>query len=112
MRQKDSTAATINVGDIVEWKSQAFGSETIKRGTVIYIVEENAHISAALYSMERKGIISNRKQVKIQFDLASFPRDHKSYIVLVQSGDKKRPCLYFPRVRGLKVVKVSSPSKS
>lgn len=101
----DNKAQVINIGDVVEWKSQAAGSATVKRGTVVYVLKPDEYVSAALFSMEKSKIIENRKRVDIQFDLGSYPRDHESYIVLVNRGDgKKKPCLYFPRVRGLKVV--------
>ncbi len=89
----------IGVGDEVSWKSQAGGMVKKKTGSVFQIVP----------AME--GAEVTRGDFSIEFDLPAKPRNHVSYLVLVQDVRKGRPGLYWPAAAKLTLVKGKAPAE-
>jgi hypothetical protein len=78
-----------NVGDTVRWRSQAAGSQKEKVGRVVEIVMAGSKPSNRGSSFAYGGGMN---------------RNHDSYVVEVQQGQKKRPLYYWPRVNKLELV--------
>jgi hypothetical protein len=93
----NTMSPNFHVGDSVRWYSQAGGSlPTTKVGKVVVIVPPDTDpLSAAAKIADQYD--SSRCDIK-----RSLPRQHESYLVLVQQVDKKgvplRSRLYWPRV--------------
>lgn len=88
----------MKVGDRVEWSSQAGGYKKKKTGEIIMVV--NPGINA------RKVLLKDRKFGKLKRMFDGWPRNHESYLVKVIPGTtgNASPVVYWPRVKGLKVV--------
>jgi hypothetical protein len=91
---------TFNLGDEVYWKSQANGSTKRKRGKVVGAVSANR----PMYLMDLRIILGkgfeDKYSVVAEFGFMSRP--HKSYLVAVDQGGKRKPKLYWPRVSKLR----------
>ena len=79
------------LGDKVEWASQSGGSLKVKRGEVVKVVAPKTRPNfMALDALHNSRNVYG----------GGSPRNHESYIVKVQEGNRK-PVLYWPRVSGL-----------
>lgn len=80
-----------NVGDWVEWKSQAGGSVTTKKGKIIAIIPPQVHAGDM--------IPPDYQDKRCQFD-GLMTRQKTSYLVAVPKG--KSFHLYWPRAKHLR----------
>lgn len=87
-----------NIGDQVEWESQANSSWTTKRGEIVAIVFAGHHPREILDSNEFA------KYNRAALDGTTEPRNHMSYLVAVKPSGSAKPKLYWPRVSKLKLV--------
>lgn len=90
------------IGDSVEWESQAGGSKTKKQGKIHYVVPENNSATQRKHIEKyNPGYPPKHNQM---FDGLN-PRNHESYIVIVESKSGKGKCkLYWPHASKLKLV--------
>lgn len=85
---------TFQVGDAVEWTSQAGGVQTTKQGTVIHIVP--AHHAPYRWPSEILNTYSTAATDGAR------DRSHESYLVAVPGKTpRRRARLYWPRVSAL-----------
>lgn len=85
-------AEKFEVGEFVQWQSQAQGSVKEKVGQIILIIPAGAD------PFDRRGLAA----WKWMFD-GGAPRDHESYLVEVPSkSDRGKPKLYWPKVKNLR----------
>jgi hypothetical protein len=89
------TSKGFEVGDIVQWTSQAAGSSTTKQGTVVEVVAINT-------------APKHREQIK---DCGRF-RPTESYVVKVDRGEKVKPKFYWPLVSLLRMIKSVQSTKA
>jgi len=83
-------------GAVVEWKSQAAGRVKKKTGEVVAVIAPG------------EAFPGYRLQQKLDCKSAyggGYPRDHKSYAVLVPHHGNGKPTLYWPRVSALRLAK-------
>jgi hypothetical protein len=83
---------SFEIGDKIEWESQAGGKTTRKRGEIRYVIEDYEYVSSKNYPLHRTMFDSGR-------------RKHKSYLVSVPSTGRGKYKLYWPRVSALRKAK-------
>lgn len=95
----------MEIGNKVKWTSQAGGNTKTKHGVVVAIVPALDRIHNVVRPFLNPGNIPKIRKYKEAFDAASYPRDHKSYVIEVPSvSGKGKSTLYWPRVSQLKFV--------
>lgn len=90
---------TFRVGDKVEWKSQSAGRMKLKRGEVRLIVPCGI-LPANMRLLDDARYLFHCGS--LFYTIA--PRDHESYIVVVDSEGGGKSTMYWPRVRHLERV--------
>ncbi len=81
-----------NIGEIVEWKSQANGSVKLKRGEIVEIITPGRSCNLVW--------LAKKHNAKSAYG-GGIVRDHESYAVLVPGKKDRKPTLYWPRVSKL-----------
>lgn len=82
-------------GDEVEWTSQSAGFQKTKVGKIIAVVP------AGKLPTE---VLDTTVEAAFEFD-GVMPRNHESYLVMVDRGEGRKPALYWPVASKLKPVK-------
>ena len=85
---KEKKRSTFDVNDEVVWWSSAGGGRTEKRGKVVKVVQAGVQPS-----MDK---LAKKYGAKSVYG-GGWPRSEESYVVLVSSGTKAKPTLYWPR---------------
>lgn len=98
----------MKVGDKVRWLS----SYERKIGEIVSVVPAGVSVQAAGEILaETEGLGDNwaylKQKYTLRMDFGGSPRDHESYLVAVPQGTsgKAKAALYWPRVKGLGVVR-------
>lgn len=89
---------TFRVGDLVTWTSQSSGSTMTKTGRIVVVLGPD---SDPLWNPE----CNPKKHAATARYGGGIPRNHESYVVLVEKG--RRRILYWPRVSQLRLVEES-----
>ena len=94
----------MNLGDKVEWTSQAGGRTKKKTGVIVAIVPaRNRHrLTQCIPGLNMSQVYSKYNTGPI--DGGGLSRNHESYLVEVKTGktEAAKKSLYWPRVSGLK----------
>lgn len=94
------------INDKVLWASQSGGYSKVKIGTVVAIVPPLAYVSGIIRPSLNPGNHPKERKYREAFDGGSLPRDHKSYVILVEpKSSKGKAILYWPRVSHLCLLK-------
>lgn len=87
-----------NVGDLVCWTSKGGKYEKAKQGKIVYEVPPDTD---PIIKFVDKYYLDETYKIMFQ----GFGRKTKGYLVEVFDGTKKKPKLYFPLVKYLKLIK-------
>lgn len=83
------------VGDRVTWTSQSQGTARTKTGEVISVIEPKVDPKHEVFDLVQTG--RHRGAYG-----GGWPRNHRSYLVLVPCPNGGRPVIYWPRVSKLR----------
>lgn len=98
------------VGQVVEWQSQANGTTVTKRGEVLAVIAPNTYMCGSDL-IQILGFDYKRR-----FNVSSLgwgdKRNHTSYLIAVPGKTSKaKPKLYWPRVSALKATLAATERK-
>jgi hypothetical protein len=94
----------MELGQCVEWESQAQGVKKKKQGVIVGVVPANSPKRPIHYLAD----VSDESEAREKYstgpiDGCGFSRNHESYLVAVSTGktDAAKKTLYWPRVSAL-----------
>lgn len=98
------------VGNTVEWTSQANGRHITKRGVIVSTIPANTRpIKSRALQKAREGagkLGLDKPGIVARTDFGGMARNHESYVVLVPTDNPNRSSrLYWPRVNALVFIK-------